>query len=71
MRYIFPFLVKYAVRRFEKKVNEQMSQQGRANSEFSEAYDDGNLSVKKPPKQGQKKDKDFEGGEYVDFEEVE
>lgn len=71
MRYVFPFILKYAVRRFERKVNERMRQGGGNAGSYDQADNEGNVYVKRPPRDNSGKPKDFDGGEYVDFEEVE
>jgi hypothetical protein len=63
-RLLFPWLLKTFVRKVEKRVNDQMNQQG--NNGFER---EGDVFIKRP--QDQKPNKKYEGGEYVDFEEIE
>ena len=70
-RIVFPWLLKRFVRKVERKINDQMNnpQGGRAHS--SESFtQEGDVLIRKSRKQASKNPKDFDGGEYVDFEEV-
>ena len=48
-------------------MKDQMSQQG-TGSGFEKKEED--VYIKKPQEKQQKSTKDFEGGEYIDFEEI-
>ncbi|MCB0480907.1 MAG: DUF4834 family protein [Flavobacteriales bacterium] len=67
-RVVLPWLLKLFVKKVERKINNQMNNQYRQpNDGFEQA---GNVYVKRP-KSDSKTPKDLDGGEYVDFEEVE
>jgi len=64
---VMPWLLKTFVRKVEKKMKDQMNQQG-AGPGF-EQKDEG-VYIKKPQEKQTKSTKNFEGGEYIEFEEV-
>lgn len=67
-RYVFPWLLKVFVKKVERKINDQVNNQyQQSNSGFEQA---GEVFVKRPSKSSNKGPKNIEGGEYVDFEEV-
>tara|TARA_B110000285_G_C14996949_1_gene549335 strand:+ start:275 stop:559 length:285 start_codon:yes stop_codon:yes gene_type:complete len=70
-RLLLPWLLKTFVKKVEKKMKDhmkdQMNQQD-AGSGFEKKEED--VYIKKPQEKQQKSTKDFEGGEYIDFEEI-
>ncbi|MBD79636.1 MAG: hypothetical protein CL840_12020 [Crocinitomicaceae bacterium] len=68
MRVIFPWILKTFVRKVERKMKDQMNQQGAGHSGFEKANED--VYIKRPQEKQGKSTKDFDGGEYIDFEEV-
>jgi len=64
---LLPWLLKTFVKKIEKKMKDQMNQQG-TSSGFEKKEED--VYIKKPQEKQQKSTKDFEGGEYIDFEEI-
>ena len=74
MRFVFPVLLRWAIKAFIKK----NIQNGRFTNidpnvfrSANEPQPDGKVKVNYVPKQPQsKQSKDFPGGEYVDYEEV-
>ena len=62
-----PWLLKTFVRKVERKMKDQMNQQG--DGPGFEQKDEG-VYIKKPQNKTTKSTKEFDGGEYIDFEEV-
>jgi phage antirepressor YoqD-like protein len=69
MRYVFPRLLIYWVKRKQKKMMEQMGIDPDAFDQKEENKKDGEVSIDKNPKKD-KKGSSENMGEYVDFEEI-
>lgn len=67
MRLVLPFLLKLFAKKVQKKMADQMNQQQDRPGGFRQ---EGDVYVKPPVHKKEKSIKNFEGGEYIDFEEV-
>lgn len=68
-RLMLPWLLQTFAKKVNRKMADQMNQQYSKNSGFEQA--DKDVFIKRPNQKNEKSTKDFDGGEYVDFEEVE
>jgi hypothetical protein len=69
IRYVFPWLLMYWVKRKQKKMMEQMGINPDAFTQEDKEKKDGEVSIDKNPKKD-KKGSTENMGEYVDFEDV-
>jgi len=72
MRYVFPWLAKYVLRKASQQMQDQMNQQRNGNREpkAEKIYDKGNVEIRKTSKTLGNKTSSASDDEYVDFEEV-
>lgn len=69
MRLISRFLLPFIGRYFVKKANESMQERMRQQREGDKIYQDGEVTIRKANKSGNKSS-EGDDGEYVDYEEV-